>query len=234
VAPGRSSAQGAGGGDHEAGGLALAAAYTTAWNAGDLDAVVALFDADAVVRQRGAEIDVHGPNVAVRDAFGVRLDFVGDPPAADAGGVIWARGRPEIRAWARRLVADGHQVEAANYQAVDDTVRWDYRATTDLFRRLPGVGPSGGTAELTVRAGAIVALTTESDRATVRARELNLLRAVAKGPAGAARGGSEGAPGAPSTQARGTPAPGPWIAAAGVSLLAVIAMAAFTRPTGES
>jgi len=233
AAPDRSGAQEAGG-DPGAGGRALAAADTAAWNAGDLDAIEALFAADAVVRQRGAAVDVYGPTVAVRDAFGVPLTFVGDPPAAEAGGVVWARGRPAIREWARRYVAVGHQLDATNYQAAAEAVRWDYRATTGFSRRLPGAAPSGGRVELTVQAGAIAALTTESDPTAVRARERSLLRVVAGSPAGATRQGAGEALGTPSPPARGTPTPAAWAAVAGVSLLAVIATAAVTRPTGRA
>jgi hypothetical protein len=203
--------------DADAPELALARAFGAAWNDGDLDAVVALFAEDAVVRQRGAEIEHYGANVVISDAFGVRLVFVGDPPASDAAGVVWARGRPELRTWARRLLAAGHRFEAANHRAGSDAVRWDYRATTDLARRWPWLRPAAGTAELTARAGLIVTLTTESDPASTRAREAALARAVpVAGPSTHA--------GLPDTQARGPATPGPWLAAAAGSLLGVLAL----------
>ena len=77
---------------------ALAAAFAAAWAAHDLEAVVALFADDAVVRQRGAEIAVvsdplYGPSVTVRDAFGVGLDYFGDPPRHDPDD-------PQVVTWA--------------------------------------------------------------------------------------------------------------------------------------
>ena len=189
VAGGRGArVAGAGVGPREADATALAAAFAAAWAARDLEAVVALFADDAVVRQRGAELAVagdplYGPSVTVRDAFGVGLDYFGDPPRHDPDDprvVIWAAGRPQIRAWARRLFASDQTAAAdpAAAETAGDTVRWAYRATAAAYRRLPGVAPTAGTIELTVRAGRIVSLTTESDPATVRARDAAIARAL--------------------------------------------------------
>ena len=169
---------------------ALAAAFAAAWAARDLEAVVALFADDAVVRQRGAEIAVedaiYGPSVAVRDAFGVGVDYLGDPPPRDPHdprAVVWAAGRPQIRAWARRLFASGQAATvyahgAGAVEAADPTVRWAYRATAEPYQRLPGVGPTAGTVEIAGRAGRIVSVTIEPDADSVRARDVAIARAL--------------------------------------------------------
>jgi hypothetical protein len=220
-------------------GHALVAAYTVAWNAGDLEAVLALFAEDAVVRQRGAEIELSGPHVVVRDAFGVPLQYVGDPPPGDSSAVVWAAGRPQIRTWARRLLEAGHRIEAENLRAAGDAVSWDYRATTDLSRNVAGLGPTGGTAELTLRASEIATLTIESDPAGVRARETATTRALAAArtrgsPAIADAERAQGSAAGPG--GRGTSA-GPWVVAAALSLLGVLVLAAGTarprRPRDE-
>ena len=158
--------------------MALATAFNAAWNAGQVEGVVALFAEEATVRQRDADIEGSGPNVAVRDRYGVAHTYIGEPPPGDGRVVTWAAGAPEVRAWARPLLADGHRVEAAGYRTSGDgaTATWDYAATTAATRRLPGVGPTAGTAELTVRGGRIVSLTLTSDRASVAARQASLRR----------------------------------------------------------
>jgi hypothetical protein len=237
VAPRRSAAQGAPpapppGADP----VALATALNAAWNAGQVEGVVALFAAEATVRQRGADLEGFGPHVAVRDMYGVALTYVGEPPRGDGRGVTWAAGAPEVRAWARPLLVAGHRVEATGYRTSGDgaTATWDYTATADAFRRLPGVGPTAGTAELTVRGDRIVSLTLASDPASVAARAAAVERAAAAGAARAAQATAVAASGVlrrtPDTQGRGTPAVGPWIVAAALALAGVVVLAALKRP----
>jgi hypothetical protein len=123
---------------------------------------------------------VHGPDVAVRDLYGIPLAYVGEPPAAAGRLVRWAEGAPAVRAWARRLFDAGHRVRPGDYRTSGDgtTVAWDYEATSDALRRL-GVGPTAGVAELTHREGKIAALTLTSDGAAVREREAAAARAMA-------------------------------------------------------
>ena len=115
----------AAGSPREAGVTALAEAFAAAWAAHDLEAVVALFAADAVVRQRGAQIAVedtlYGPSVTVRDAFGVGLHFFGDPPPPDPDDPGWWSGRPAGAGpgWARRLFAQEQTAEVYMPTAVE-------------------------------------------------------------------------------------------------------------------
>jgi hypothetical protein len=216
---------------HEAALAALATAYTAAWNAEDLDAVVALFAADGAVRQRDPEIGAHGPTVVVRDSYGRALSYDGDPPPGDREGVTWAADRAWVRAWARPLLAAHHRVAATGHRVSGDTVTWEYQAVLG-DARTPGVTPSAGTAELAVRGGQIAALTLTSDRAAVAAHEASLIRAAVASAATAAQAAA--APSGvrrrtPDTQGRGTLAMGPWILAAALSLAGVVVLAALKR-----
>ena len=168
----------------------------------------------------------YGPSVTVRDAFGVGLDYFGDPPLQDPDDprvVTWAAGRPQIRAWARRLFASDQTADAVLPGAVETvgaTVRWGYRATAEPYRRLPGVGPTAGTIELTVRAGRIVSLTTESDPATVRARDAAIARAW------------RGAAAPPAGPGRRAPAGDAWGIPAGLALAGALTWALRKRRGG--
>ena len=74
----------------------VAEAYTAAWNAHDLPAVLALFAPDAVVRERQRAVP---PEVwDTRDPQVVRsyLDGAHDGLGYDAGGLVWVTGRQEI------------------------------------------------------------------------------------------------------------------------------------------
>ena len=84
------------------------------------------------MRQRDADLEGSGPNVAVRDRYGVAHTYVGEPPPGDGRVVTWAAEVPEVRAWARPLLAAGHRVEATGYRTGGDgaTATWDYAATT--------------------------------------------------------------------------------------------------------
>ena len=235
VTPDQSSAQGAGGGDHEADGLALAAAYTTAWNAGDLDAVVALFAADGAVRQRAPDLTASGPTVAVRDSYGVALSYEGEPPPGAGDTVTWATGRAQVRAWARPLLAAHHRVAPpAGHHVAGDTVTWEYRVTVGATRVLAGVAPSTGTAQLVVREGQIASLTLTSDPASVAAREASLSRAAAASADRLAHATAVAESGVlrrtPDTQGRRTPSPAPWAAAAALAMLGGLALAVLKRP----
>jgi hypothetical protein len=164
--------------------LAVIAAFTGAWNAHDPKVVGALFAPGGSVRQRDVELTQHGPTVAVRDLFGVAVDYDGDPPSAGPGPaeVTWASGRREVRAWARRLFAAGHRVAVTALEADGDgeTVRWDYAVTSAAVRRVQGVGPTRGHAEAVLRHGQIVSLTLRSDAESVGAREAELALALAR------------------------------------------------------
>ena len=237
VAPLRSAAQGAPPAPApEADPVALATALNAAWNAGQVEGVVALLAEEATVRQRDADLEGSGPNVAVRDRYGVAHTYVGEPPPGDGRVVTWAAGVPEVRAWARPLLAAGHRVEVTGYRTGGDgaTATWDYAATTAATRRLPGVGPTAGTAELTVRGGRIGGQREGDDPASVAAREASLWRAAAAGAARATQATAVAASGVlrrtPDTQRRGTPAVGPWIVAAALSLAGVVLLALLKRP----
>ena len=212
--------------------VAVATTLNAAWNARDVEAVVALCADDAQILQRDAEVTVAGLNVSARDVYGVPLHYVGDPPRATGRLVTWARGAPEIRVWAQRLLAAGHRMRADAYRATGDgaTVTWAYAATADAFEDL-GVAPATGTVEATVRGGKIAALTLASDPASVRAREAGYERAVATAVAHATAVAASGVRRrTPDTQGRSAPGGGPWLVAAGLSLVAVGVLAALNRP----
>ena len=123
----------------------VAEAYTAAWNAHDLPAVLALFAPDAVVRERRGAVppevwDTRDPQV-VR-AYLEDSDY-GD--AYDAGGLAWARGHQQIAAWAAAHFARHQRLAAEQPRAAGDTVGWQYREFVDPLQGLPGVGPLEGT-----------------------------------------------------------------------------------------
>jgi len=108
-------------------------------------------------------------------------------------------------------------------------VRWAYGRPA----LVPGVPPEVGTDELILQGGQLVAYTRTPDGANEAAR-VRALAALAAPTAGAANGADAGGAHAhPSTQERGTPAIGPWILAAGLSLLLVVVLAARQHPHEE-
>jgi hypothetical protein len=82
----------------------LIQSFDAAWNMGDLDAVMAFFADDAIVRLA--------------------------PPPPDGG--IYS-GAARIRAWAESLMP-GFRVESSDHCAVGDQVTWSFRAFSDAFQ----------------------------------------------------------------------------------------------------
>src|SRR5688500_1864990 len=132
--------------------VALAQAFTAAWNAGDAEGAAALFTASAQVRHRDARIVKHGGNVDVSDVYGVEFTYEGDPPRGDGDEVVWATGEAEIRAWLVGLLRSRKPVEAASHRVTGTTVAWSYRVPVPPLARLaiPGLQPISGTAEAAV------------------------------------------------------------------------------------
>ena len=142
----------------------LIRAYVAAWNAGDVNAVAALFSPDAQIRQRSPWIEDIGEQAGIWDAYGTAFVIPFSALHFDHGDIVWAAGRDEVRAWVATLLRDGHRVEVGPLQsAPDGRLAWDYRASTTAQRRIPGVGPTDGHAEATVRSGALASLTIETN-----------------------------------------------------------------------
>ena len=146
----------------------LAEAFTAAWNAHDLPAVLALFAPDALVRERRGEVppavwDAHDPQV-VRAYLADSRDGLNDNPSA----LVWVTGHREIAAWAAAAFAHHHRFAAAPYRAAGDTVVWRYREFVDPYQRAPGVSPAEGDAEAVVRAGRIARLSLVQSPASVQ------------------------------------------------------------------
>jgi hypothetical protein len=192
-------------------------AFRQAWASGDVLELLGLFAPEAVV-----ELDYREP---------------GGPLAYRGGG-----SRPmTLRAGVARLLDAAAQPDLAAPQtapvvfggAPATAVRWAYRGPG----RVPGVPPEIGLDEAVLQGGQVVAYTRTPDGANEAARVRALARALAAlaaPTAGAApRAGAGGAQALPSTQERGTPAIGPWVLAAGLSLLAVVVLAAGKRPNDE-
>ena len=174
----------------------VARAYTAAWNAHDLPAVLALFAPDAVVRERRGEVP---PAVwDTRDPQVVRayLDDSLYGEAYDTSGLAWVTGHPQIAAWAAARFAQRHRFATDQHRAAGDTVGWRYREFVDPFQRAPGVSPTEGSAEAVVRDGRITVLTLVQSPASVQRRRGEAdaaLAALAGGdrPRRAARGRAE-------------------------------------------
>jgi ketosteroid isomerase-like protein len=109
--------------------VAVVRAFDAAWNAHDLEAVMACFAADAVVTQL--------------------------PPPPD-GGVH--RGTEQIRRWVA-AVLPGFHVDSRGHRARGDTVPWTASVRGDLFRELGFPQPFEAAAEAVVRAGKIASFT---------------------------------------------------------------------------
>jgi ubiquinone/menaquinone biosynthesis C-methylase UbiE len=205
--------------------VAFARAFNAAWNAHDVEGVVACFAPDATVRQTRARVAdpadaVVAPPV-IEDVYGAgprALADAHDPGTWARGEVLWARGPAEIRAWLPPFFAAGHRLEAAAYRAGADVVTWHFRAFADPYQQVRGVVPAEGTAALEVRAGRAVALDLETDGETVarRARQFDAALsgrlaaawAALRLPATASpRTGPPGPAAAPEAPARGSAAP---------------------------
>jgi hypothetical protein len=208
VAPGRSAAQGTP--PPTPAPVPLAEAYTAAWNAHDLPAVLALFAPDAIVRERRGEVppavwDTRDPRVVRAYLDGSHSEY-----NYDTHGLTWVTGRPQIEAWAAARFARHHRIAVGQHRAAGDTVGWSYREFVDPFQLVPGLSPTEGDAEAAVRGGRITVLTLvvspesarrqwgEADGAFVRAMATHRASPLGEGPSvrpsGSPRGGAAAEP----------------------------------------
>lgn len=110
--------------------LVVVQAFNAAWNAHDLERVIALFAAGAVVKQ------------------------VPLPPPLNPGVYI---GKPQIRGWLQSQLQQFHVV-ARNHRVIGNTVMWDETVSGDTFRHM-GIAVFEVTAIATVLHGKITSLT---------------------------------------------------------------------------
>lgn len=133
----------------------FAQAYNAAWNARDLDAVLAFFAPDAIVLDTVADSD--------------------KPPAS------WV-GEDAIRARMRTAFLAQSHVDTSTYQTSaqrsGETVTWRYRLWENPYQQWPGVEPVDGTAEAVVQAGQIIRLRTAHDSDSVHRRSDALFAAA--------------------------------------------------------
>jgi hypothetical protein len=208
--------------------VVVARAFDAAWNAHDLQAVLACFAPDAVVRERRGEVppavwDTRDPRV-VRDF----LEDSHDGDAYDTGGLSWAMGHRQIAVWAAARFAQHHRFESARRRVASDPVGWRYREFVDPFQRLPGVGPIEGIAEAVVRGGRITRLTLVQSPASVQRQRAEVAATFDRAMATQQ---SSPLPDGPSVRPRGSRSEGPaaeptdsaWPLA--LSALAVLALA---------
>jgi hypothetical protein len=161
----------------------FAQAYDAAWNAHDLEGVLAFFAPAAVVRQPAASAGVGNGerHVTVADVYGLAVDPWNGAPTETTEMVVLAADPAQVRSWVRLLFERRHRVEATGYRASGETVSWDFRAYADPYQTVRGVGPTEGTAEAVVRAGHITTLTTASTPESVRRREAAMAAALVAG-----------------------------------------------------
>jgi hypothetical protein len=203
----------------------VAEAFTAAWNAHDLPAVLALFAPDAVVRERRGDVPPHvwgtrDPQVAL-----AHLDGAADRGSYDPDGFAWVTGRPQIAAWAAVAFAHRHRYVAGPYRAAGDTVGWPYRAFADPYQLLPGVGPTDGDAEAVVRGGRITTLSLVGSSESLRRRggEADASYARAMATRRAAPDSDEPSVPLSGPPRAAEPAPVGWpLALGGLALLAVV------------
>lgn len=105
----------------------FAQAYTAAWNAHDLDGVLAFFAPDAVVRARWGDVppavwDSRDPKVAHAYLAGAGTGDHDNP-----GGLVWASGPPALATWAAARFAQGRRAAAGQYCTAGGTVAWQYQ-----------------------------------------------------------------------------------------------------------
>jgi hypothetical protein len=169
----------------EADRVGVARAFNAAWNAHDVEGVVAVFAPGATIRQTHTRFVVDGPGEGAPDPQAWHYQATEDTYGAgerslagaqDVGGwprgeVVWATGTARIRAWVPWFVAARHRIEASAYQAEGDTVTWRYRAFADPYQQIVGVEPAEGTARVVVHAGRITAFTFDTDEATAARRQ---------------------------------------------------------------
>jgi hypothetical protein len=211
VVPGGIGAQGR---PHASDPVAPAEAFTAAWNAHDLPAVLAGFAPDAVGRERRGPVpagvwDTRDPAVvrAYQEEDGRR--------GADSPGPVWVIGHQEIAAWAAARFAQRHRYAVGPYRATGETVAWSYREFADLFQVTPGVGPLEGDAEVVVRGGRITRLTLVLAPASVQRRWGELSAAARAAARGAGPSGPSSGP------ARAAAPTGAWpLALGGLAFLA--------------
>jgi MYXO-CTERM domain-containing protein len=214
----------------------LAEAFTAGWNAHDPDGVLACFAPDAIVRERWGTVppevwDSHDAQVVrkyLEDSHG------GD--TYDTGGLTWASGQEEIAAWAAARLAQLDRFVVVGYRATGDTVTWQYQEFVDPFQRMPGIGPTEGTAEAVVHDGAIAVLTLVRSSASVRRQRAEAAasfdRAMATRGADTVRDGPGGRLRSPRSS--GTTAEPTWaawpLALGGLALLGALVSVRRRRP----
>jgi len=109
--------------------VSVVRAFDAAFNAHDLEAVMAFFTDDAVVTQL--------------------------PPPPD-GGIY--RGKEQIRRWVE-AVLPGFHVDSREHRTSGDTVAWTASVTGDLFRQMGFSQPFEAQAEAVVREGKVASFT---------------------------------------------------------------------------
>jgi hypothetical protein len=209
----------------EADPVALAEAFNAAWNAHDIEAVMALLGDRPTVEQVAPAVTGYDQSLATADTYGVPLPLASDVGATGQDPAVLLTGQEAVRQWIASLFARRHRVDAGNYQVAPDRVTWSYRASADPYQQTPGVGPTEGTVTATVHAGRFTTLAITADPGSVQRRELAVAAARRRTPA------ATGDPAVPAgVPQRGTPSVGPWILALGLSLVAVVVLALFKRP----
>ena len=217
--------------------VAVAEAYTAAWNAHDLPAVLALFAPDAVVRERWGAVppavwDTRDPQV-VRDYLeGAHDAHDGSRTGSTPGHLVWVTGHQEIAAWAALAFARRHRIAVGLPRAAGDTAGWPYREFADPYQLLPGVGPTEGDAEAVLRGGRITVLTLIVSPASVQRqwREADAAFVRVEATRHASPPGGEPISGPPRAA---EPAPVGWpLALGGLALLAAVAAARRRRGGG--
>ena len=217
--------------------VAVVAAYVGAWNAHDLDAALAFFAPDAVIRHRGPGVPdavwaaAHLGPVAEDEGRG-------DDPAS----IALLDGTEAIRRHLRAEFGWGIHVETADYRATAHGATWTYRQHQDPDRRLPGVEPIEGRAEARLRAGRITHLSLAPDPAAGVRRDAAVAVVLARRrathpnpPAGAGEvtGPSRGRSGAGSAGMREPESPRPLLALLLGGLVAGAAVRVRRRPVRQ-
>ena len=139
--------------------LPVAQAYTAAWNAHDLAAVLACFAPEAIVRERRGGVPLHVWDSRDPQVVHEYLRTTNDGHEDDINVFTWATGQQQIASWAATRFAQRHRMAAGEYRAAGDTVSWPYQQFSDPYQSTSGVGPLEGTAEAVVRGGRITLLT---------------------------------------------------------------------------